>query len=258
MGVAANDLLGDRRVHVGVLEQPQPELPGQHRRHELVDERLFQDTLADEIDEVRVAIGIRQFDVDARLDRELRRLAAVLGQAVAEQFRPLMQLANREIVRHDVSFESPLLAQDVAQQPLVGVGGDAVDLIVGGHHADGAALVQGLLERVEEDLAQNALRHVHRGTVRPGLRLAVGGEVLERGNDVLLVLERRVALESLHGRDPHAGDQIGVLAVGFLDASPPRLARHVHDGRQRLVRAARAGFLRPSSRTTGARVRDRT
>ncbi len=68
--------------------------------------------------------------------------------------------------------------------------------------------------------------------------------MLERGNDVLLVLERRVALESLHGRDPHAGDQIGVLAVGFLDASPPRLARHIHDGRQRLVRAARAGFRR--------------
>ena len=67
MGFAADDPLGDRRVHVGVLEQPQPELPGQHRRHELVEERLLQHTLADEIDEMRVAIGIRQFDVDARL-----------------------------------------------------------------------------------------------------------------------------------------------------------------------------------------------
>ena len=95
---------------------------------------------------------------------------------------------------------------------------------------------------MQERLAQHALGEVRRSAVLAGLRLAVGGEVLESGDDVLLVPERRVALESAHSGDPHAGDQIGVLSECLLDPSPPGLAHHVHDRGQRLVRSSRPRF----------------
>lgn len=58
-----------------------------------------------------------------------------------------------------------------------------------------------------------------------------------------LAPESGIALETLHCGDPHAKDQIGILAVGLLDAAPARLARNIHHGRQRLMSAANAGFL---------------
>ena len=67
--------------------------------------------------------------------------------------------------------------------------------------------------------------------------------MFERGDDARLVLERRVALEPAHRRDAELRDQVRVFAVGLLDASPARIARHVHHRRQRLVRAAHARFL---------------
>ena len=56
----------------------------------------------------------------------------------------------------------------------------------------------------------------------------------------------RVALKPAHCRDAHARDQVRILAVGFLDAAPARIARHIHHRRQRLVRAAQRALRRPS------------
>jgi CheY-like chemotaxis protein len=50
------------------------------------------------------------------------------------------------------------------------------------------------------------------------------------------VLDRRVGgappLEAADRGDTHAADQIGILAVGLFDASPARVARHVHHWRK--------------------------
>ena len=42
---------------------------------------------------------------------------------------------------------------------------------------------------------------------------------------------------------PSRETRYGILAVGFLDAAPARIAGHVHHRRQRLVRAADAGLV---------------
>ena len=68
-------------------------------------------------------------------------------------------------------------------------------------------------------------------------------EVFHRGDDPLLVLEFRIALEAAHGGATELGDQIGIFAVGFLDAAPARIARDIDHGRQGLVRAADACFV---------------
>ena len=106
------------------------------------------------------------------------------------------------------------------------------------------ALADGGLERAEKRLAQHAHRDVDRSAVRPGLRLAVRGEVLQRGGDAPLVGEGRVALEAAHRRHAQPRNQVRILAEGLFDAPPARLARHVDDRRERLVRTASTGFGR--------------
>ncbi len=59
----------------------------------------------------------------------------------------------------------------------------------------------------------------------------------------LFVLESSIALKAAHRGDAHPRNQIRIFAVGFLDAAPARIARHIHDRRQRLMRAAHARFL---------------
>ena len=99
-----------------------------------------------------------------------------------------------------------------------------------------------LFERGEKVSRSNRVGHVHRRAVCAGLGLAVGGKVLERGDNVLLVFEGGVALKTLNCRDSHAGDQVRIFAVGLLDAAPAGFAGDVHHRRQCLVRAAAASL----------------
>ena len=238
----ADDPLGLDGIDVRILEQPELELRAQHRPQALVEQRLGNGSLANELQQRRVAVGVRQLDVDARPDGERRRLLRVVREVVAVQLGALVQLADREVVRHHEAAESPLLPQDLVEQPAVGVRRDPVDLVVGGHDAQRAPLDDRAAERGEEDVAQHPHRDVDRGAVRPGLRLAVRREVLHRGDQVPLVAEPAVSLEAADGRHAHAADEVRILAEGLLGAPPPRVARDVEVGRQRLVRAARAGL----------------
>ncbi len=61
------------------------------------------------------------------------------------------------------------------------------------------------------------------------LGAAVDGEVLGRGDQ--LQVARVVALQALDERDAHAGGQVWVFAVGFLAATPARVAEDVDVGR---------------------------
>ena len=57
-----------------------------------------------------------------------------------------------------------------------------------------------------------------------------------------LSLNVRIALKSAHGGDAELRVQIRVFAVGFLDAAPARVARHIHDRVSACARRA-AAFL---------------
>ena len=99
------------------------------------------------------------------------------------------------------------------------------------------------LNVVRKTSRSKPLRNVDRRAVGAGFGLAVRGEVLQRGNDVLLVFESGISLKTLNRRDSHAGDQVRIFSVGFLDAAPAGFAGDVHHRRQCLVRAADARFL---------------
>jgi hypothetical protein len=243
MRIAAHDAVGLVRVHVGIVEEAHLEFPVQHRRDEFIKLLLLEHALADEFDEVQVAIRLGQLDVHARLDGQAAGLLLVRGDVVPVCVRAETQFPDRVVIRHDEALEAPFLPQHIAQKPLAGVRRNAVNLVVAGHHADGPGLAEHVAERMQERLAEHALGDVDRRAVLTGLRLAVRGEVLERGHDAALVLERGVALEAAHRCDAQARVQVRILAVSLLDSAPARVARHVHDRRERLMRPAHTRFV---------------
>ena len=83
------------------------------------------------------------------------------------------------------------------------------------------------LKGEEKRFAQHALGNIGRRAVHAGLGLTVAGEVLQRRDHALPVVERRVALKTAHRGDSHARDQIRDLRRRFLRRVPSAdRARH--------------------------------
>ena len=72
------------------------------------------------------------------------------------------------------------------------------------------------------------------------LRLTMAGQVLERRKYLAVGQRQGVALQPPHGRDAELRCQVRVLAEGFLDASPARIAADIDHRRERLAYPARA------------------
>jgi hypothetical protein len=179
-----------------------------------------------------VGLAVRQFDVDAGVQRHHGRVGQVVGQLVAGD-----QLLDREIVALDRALVAPLLAQDLGQQPAVGVRGHPVDLVVRRHDRADRQLLHRPFERREEVLAQGALGDLGRADIGAVLGLAVAGHVLEGDEHLVLGQRQGLALEAADRRQADLGAQVRVLAVGLLDAAPARVAGHVDHGGQGQVRA---------------------
>jgi len=124
--------------------------------------------------------------------------------------------------RHHRAREMQLAAQDVLEQPPVGMGRDAAHLIARRHDGGEPGARDRLGEGRQIDLAQLALGHGGRSRAaarQAGPRIAGG-----RGHD-----SRSVALPPLESRDrhdAHLAHQVGVLAEGLFDAAAARIARH--------------------------------
>ena len=122
------------------------------------------------------------------------------------------------------------------------MGRHAVHFVVGRHHADGAAFLQGFLEREQKSLAQHAHGDIGRGAIHAGFRLAVTDAVFQGGDQAGFVAEGGVSLKAAHRGNAQARNQKRIFAVGFLHASPTRIAGNIDDRRQGLVGAARTSF----------------
>ncbi len=57
-----------------------------------------------------------------------------------------------------------------------------------------------------------------------------------------ILQRRRLALEALHRSDRQLADQVGILAIRFLDPSPTGVAGNIHDGRERKLHSACANL----------------
>ena len=174
--------------------------------------------------------------VGARVERGRRGLGAVTGDAVVDQ------LGDGGVVALDEAVEAPLLLEDVGLGLMVRAAGAAVDRVERAHRGV-RARVDRRLERRQVEIAQPPLRHVGRVVVAPALRRAVGGVVLDAGDD-LVGLRVVAALGGLHACGRVDGVEVGILAAGLGDAAPARLVRDVDHRAVDLLETDRRGLAR--------------
>ena len=235
---AVGDALGVVRVHVRMVEQTETKLRGQHARCGLVDFSLRDFALAHLFDQRRVNGAIGEIEVYARGQRLARGVGLIGGDMM--RFHQHLQTSA---IRGHVAAEAPFLAQDPIQQPVVDMGWDAVNLVVGSHHTAHVSFFDGCAERHQESLAYFSLGIVRRSGIGSTLRLAVRGEMFRRGHHVMPVDRSHRTLQSVDGRHSHARNQIWIFSVSLFRSSPTRISRQVEHGRECLAHSGRSHFV---------------
>ena len=154
-------------------------------------------------------------------------------------------------VRKHKSLEAPFIAQNPLQQHGIGGNWDAIDLVVGSHHAHGVPIAQRRLKRLEHHCAQFALADVHRRGVHSALWRSVPGKVLGLGDHGVIGSEA-LALRALDIRQAELPAQVRVFAKILFHPAPAWIAgdvqhrpqNHVGSGRARLSSDGRASLVR--------------
>src|SRR5208283_6186250 len=124
MGLRTHYAVGFIRIDVWIVKEAHFEFPKKHGGDEFVELGFLQHALADKFNQVEVAIRVRQFDIDAGLNRQGGRLFFVLGDEVAVGIGTITQFPNREVIGNDEAFEAPFPAENVLEKPLIGVRGN--------------------------------------------------------------------------------------------------------------------------------------
>ena len=127
-------------------------------------------------------------------------------------------------VGHHDALKAPLSAQHRRGQIVVVMAPNAVELVVGGHEAEGLCLADADLEAAEIEFAQGALRDPGVVPVAVGL-LVVAGEMLGAGGVAL-------TLYAAHGGGRHFPGQEGILGIILEVAAAERIAVQVNPGGQ--------------------------
>ena len=120
---------------------------------------------------------------------------------------------------------------------------NAIDFVVGSHDAARMRFAYGGAKCEEIGLAQFAFGEIGWRGVCAALRLAMRGEMLRGGHDVVAVNKEGVALEAFDHGNAHAGTKIRIFAVGLFGAAPARIAREIENGRESLAFAGSTHFL---------------
>ena len=235
-----------------ILEQAEHVLRREHPADRGVQHGFRNFAGSDEVGHMLAVEAALHAHVDAGEEREPCRVAPVLGIAVRDHF------LVAGVVGDDEALETPLAAQQVGHQPVVSGRRNPRDFVERGHRREGAR-VEARLVRRQIDFAQRALRHVDGIVVEPRLGGAVGREMLDAGEHVLVRLEVG-ALEAAHARRGEDLAEHRVLAAAFDAASPALVASDVDHRREGPVdaRAGRfeCGGLRRAAGELGLEARD--
>ena len=137
----------------------------------------------------------------------------------------IIDIANRVAIRYDVTFESPLLAQQLVEQERVGAARNAVERIVGAHDAGNLAFPHDSLELRQVHLIQVAFRWFGIETVPVAFRAAMYRKVL--GTRHRQDIGGIIPLHALDEFGAHCAGEKGIFAVRFLAAAPARIAEYV-------------------------------
>jgi len=234
---AVGDFFGVGGVHEGVIEKAGEELHAEKASDGAVDLRFGDLALMNCIDEARIGGEEGEFDIHAGIEGK-----AGGGGTIRNEVMDGAELGDAEVVGGDGALKTPLAAKDVAEEMAVAMGGNAVNLVVGGHNVHDVALFDGDFEGTEEIIANDALGVVAGTDVSAGFGLAVNREVFGGGGDVEFVDERAGALESADGGEADLRDEVGVLAVSLFGAAPARVAGEIEDRSEALLGAGSTGF----------------
>src|SRR5271156_2851473 len=108
------------------------------------------------------------------------------------------QIAHRDCVRNHEALKSPFVPQNVVEEPMVASGWDVVQIHVGTHQT-AYALLDGRMEGLEVEIAQENLGYVRRIVVTASFGGAVSGKMLRTGQHAVCShLFQRAALEAAH------------------------------------------------------------
>ncbi len=208
----------------GTVEEAEPELHPQDAAAGVVDQRLVDLAVADQVGEVGEVRATDHVEVDPGLDRQPGGLAVVAGDAREDDLPDAVPVAD------DDAVEAPLALEHVAQQVAVRVHRHAVDVVERGHHAEHAGLHRGP-ERPQVQVAQGVLAHRHGVVVAASRGQPVADEVLGARAEPVGP-GRVVALEALGrgGREP--GREHGRLAERLRHPAPARFLGQVEHRRE--------------------------
>ena len=218
-------------VDVGVIEQPGAELHAQDPPHRVVEPRHRDPVLGQQLLAEIADVRAHHLHVGAGVQRGLRGVGAVGGDAVAAGAavrilgRAGAEFGDRGVVAFDESVKPPLVLEDVGLGLVVGASGDAVDRVKRTHRGVGPGVDRGL-ERRQVEVAKPLFGHVGGVVLATAFGLAVRGEMLGARDDLV----RRGVVGALGGLDPRGckhRPQIGVFAGALGDPPPARLVRHV-------------------------------
>jgi len=152
----------------------------------------------------------------------------------------LMKIADGPAVGDDVAAETPILAKKI-EEKMVGAGGFAANGVVGAHDGIGVAVDDGGAEGGGVGVVEIVERNGDVHTMTENVGAAVNGEVFGSGDG--FEVARVVALEAGDEGYTEAAGEEGIFTVGFLAASPARIAKDVDVGRPEGEAVVAAGIV---------------
>src|SRR5690348_9715221 len=224
------DSLRIRGINIGIVEESQAEFGGENTRDRAIQLALRNAAVFHLLEDRAKYRAVREIVVHASSERLARGVGLIRSDVV-----DLVEHLQAVAVGRYVAVEAPLLPQHAIQQPLIHVRRNAVNFVVGGHHAAGARLPNRSFKRVQIKFAQLALREIGGRSVGTAFRLAVRGEVFGGGQNVVPVDEIGISLQAFDGGDADARTEIRVLAIRFFRAAPARVAREIEYRREGLI-----------------------
>ena len=147
-----DDFFRQSGIHVGVLEKPQTEFRSQNARHGAIHQRNGNNARFHLLQQRAVHRAIGEVVVHARRKRFASRLRFICGNLVN-----LEQHLQSISVRCHIPAKTPFLAENGIQQPRIDMRRDAVDFVVGRHHASRACFLHSRLKRHKKSFAQDTL-----------------------------------------------------------------------------------------------------
>jgi hypothetical protein len=219
-----------------ILEQAHAELQREQAPHRRVDLGFGEAAAVDGFKSALIELRGGHDDVVAGAQRHDRGIGISPGDLLLDD-----QPADVVPVGHHHATKTPLVLEDVREQPAIDRGRLPLDGLVTGHEGHRAS-AHGAFERREKETAQPAAGDVGLGRVAAALRFRVAGEVLGGGEHRGRIAEA-FALIAADERGAQFADEVGVFAERLADPSPAQIASQAKHRREGPVDARRRHLL---------------